>query len=1160
MFYRRAFFTTQKLLCQCRNYNDNCKELRTVLINTFLTLFILLIVFPVRGEVPSYCQNFSENAEEFIGTACQEYLLYRHGSEQVDKLSEFSHQLTAQVEGVAPKQIKQNLYQMTLSRMLSKKLNFLSLYPDLGVGASRPFYTVKKERGVFSTSTIDRDKTQSLKQCLHQEPDLVTSIKKAQRQYKQTLNNTTSNQYKAMQQNYVSQLVVSAIKAKKDWDRVPGIRNKKDKIEQRFKNARIQTAGFRRQLRRSHGERRKKLHKMLNQSEKNLEALSSELDSVNKKLKGIQSSVLSDPLWSEATGILDFDSNDKLEDFKPSPFFKEVMSSLNLVHGKKNSGKEFVSFLSSLIEKGDSQQAMLRINHLLQVNPQLFNKLNGAVKENLKGQLNDVDSSMQQLCETKGEGLSQYQLLVDELAGAHVKKSFDDKSDAKQKLEMFRESHCSLIKQEESSGHGLAGTLVFGGILLAGAALAPFTGGGSLAVGLMFAGGLGLTTMGGLETYQSYKKLDIEKGMLTANLVTAQQVRSTLSDVRVNTGMSILDVALMPLDVIQLAKVASKARSLEHAVQEGSHVNQVNNEQQALLSVTESESDLVSTSYRSSYKGASHDTAVEQAQKGRDKYLKERVPEAESVVNKSRSEVRSSAEALTFKKKYQDLHLELRNDRFIDTLDTPAVAGKKHLFFDVENSVLKKLNDVVFEDKALGDAAGNLFSSRIYELIKKDPVLSKKLVADYKDYKSIRFKFLLDESEDAAKYEKRLAEIYKQANKEFVQEIDQAKLSPLWDGMYGQIAHPSQWFLAGTGPDAIKANMATRGGREILPKSGEGVISSFENHRHNLQRHLDSILEIRDSMSANRKMVGSGLVVKGKNGNFIMDDTAIEIVRKAESGKGDAFRRKDIRAKVKKLYGVELNDTEINHMVNYFDEVDSMSPPLFLRKREIIPYENADHGIVSVDFAGIGVNNTRQAMEGVNLAAVGAKTEDWVDSGLKQINTHVDEVTRQMGGSKEYYRDVIKRAYSDKKDIYFSGDDGIYLPKRDLTKKEKERVVRMISSNDPKQFRMTFVKTRFSNGRSVPSNLRSEYVVKAEKLEKAIRKEVTGVGADLIDRKSAEKMMIAVDYVPHDEASGAFNIFVSGEVSSSQLKKIKQVFAKQANEGGRVGKVYYLPK
>ncbi|MBK26879.1 MAG: hypothetical protein CME70_22950 [Halobacteriovorax sp.] len=499
-----------------------------------------------------------------------------------------------------------------------------------------------------------------------------------------------------------------------------------------------------------------------------------------------------------------------------------------------------------------------------------------------------------------------------------------------------------------------------------------------------------------------------------------------------------------------------------------------------------------------------------------------------------RSQIRSKPSVERFKSKYAKSQLEFENRRFISEIGkTPP--GKKSVYFDVENSVLKDLNDNIFESKDLGDAAGNLFNSILYGKIKSDPKLATRLDGKYRDFKSMRFRFLLDEGEDATALNNALKKAYGEAAAEFEVKLSATGLKELWATRSGQTGNPRKWFLAGTGSNPLEANMAARQARGMLEEMGtSNRLVEYASRVDSLSKDIKDLEKIRTLLSRMPELKKAGVLVDSGNGKFILSKDMIGILRKTKRGDFSSLKdyRKAIRKQARGLFGVKLDKVAIDGMTKYFEGVDALSPPLFIRSRNGIDLSSANSGLVSVDFTGVGVDNAFEAMNGLLKATTeGAGNKKLVEGALKSIDDHVENVTESMNRSKRAFNDGTQHVSGAEKPAVFSGDDGMYFPDKPWTRSEKQKLVDKLGGEDPSKYRVTFVETKYKNGKPIPADLRSEYIVKAEKVEKAIRKAVTGLGEGQISPERAREMMIAIEYKPAQAGKSDWDILFGGKIN-----------------------------
>jgi hypothetical protein len=532
----------------------------------------------------------------------------------------------------------------------------------------------------------------------------------------------------------------------------------------------------------------------------------------------------------------------------------------------------------------------------------------------------------------------------------------------------------------------------------------------------------------------------------------------------------------------------------------------------------------------------------------------------EKLSASQRSSLRSTESVKGFMGKWQDQKVISDNRYFMANMEKPLPSGQKRMFFDVENSVLKGLNDNVLEDKGLGDAVNNLFNQKFIKNLKEHPELANRLSSQYSDFKSLRMSFDYASPEEAAKIQKALDDVYKKSNDEFLKEMDSAKMSGLWQGHEGQLGSPETWFLAGSGDNALEANMASRAQRRIASESGAAKVSSYSENVDELYSQMDGIRNLQTTLS-NNKVLRDKEVLTKIGDEYVLSKEMITILRKNKRSdySNSAKYVNDITKKSKDLFGVNLSKAEIDTMTKYFEDIDAMSPPLFIRERQLIPLENANNGLVSVDFAGIGVDNAQGAMVGLTKSSMeSSKKMGTVSDTLQNVWKEVDGVTDEMHMAQRSYNSAVKEIEPGHSGALFSGDDGMFFPSKNWNSDDKVKLVSELSKKDASKYRVTFVPTKYADGKVISASNRSEYVVKAEKVEKALRAKVTGVGKDRIDFKRAKDMIFAIDFTPAADGNGVFNLIVKGnDLSPKEIKSLRKSFAESLEEGSTVGRIIH---
>jgi hypothetical protein len=485
------------------------------------------------------------------------------------------------------------------------------------------------------------------------------------------------------------------------------------------------------------------------------------------------------------------------------------------------------------------------------------------------------------------------------------------------------------------------------------------------------------------------------------------------------------------------------------------------------------------------------------------------------------------------------------------------------LYFDVENAFQKTLNDQVFADKKVVDAINNSFFDKFYTNLRKSPELMSRLEGEYKDYKSFRIRLHLKAGDDPKKYEQLLNDLYQKTNHDFVNDEHLKKVVKLMPPRTDAITDPHNWFLSGAGDNALEANMAARASRSTLnsAKSSQPKLIHFREHAQSFRKEIVAIEELRKILALDRKLFNKRLLEKTANGDIIPSKAMINILRKIKPTdfSSEAEYLAKVRSQIQTIFGTSVDNSTIKSLGSYFEKVNALSPPLFLAERVAIDLNQAQKGIVSVDFTSIGVDNIYEQMKG--LAEINRKSKNGdqiLEKSFSNMQSGVDKVTREMNEAKEYFRHAVARTErSPTNTPFFSGDDGIFMPKnRGWNEVDKIRLARdLAKAPDPSKFRVTFVSSHFPDGNPIPAYERSKRIVRAENLEKDIRSKIIGI--EKISDLEAKKFISAIDYAP-SPSGGVFNLILSGrKYSPSELSMIESAFKEnlQKTNGERFGKI-----
>lgn len=526
-------------------------------------------------------------------------------------------------------------------------------------------------------------------------------------------------------------------------------------------------------------------------------------------------------------------------------------------------------------------------------------------------------------------------------------------------------------------------------------------------------------------------------------------------------------------------------------------------------------------------------------------------PKVSGVVSdEARRGFLSHSSVQSFKAKAPEFQLpESSNRKFIDLMEKEKKGSA--IYFDVENSLQKKMNDQVFQDKGLVDAINNHYLRKVHEMVSGDPYLKARLAGEYKDYKGLRLRFVPKSEAEKDELAIKLQAVYQKANQSFADDISRTEMKKLIATRTDEAQDPSLWFLGGVGDNALHANMAARYARQSR-KMGEGAFVNYANEAKAISRDMVEIEGVRGKLSRLSHLKKQRMLTALEDGELILSKETIGILRKSKPGDFKNLEEyfTHLEKKFQKMYGVKPSREDLQLMSDYFNKVDALSPPLFQRERVIIDLEKADHGMVSVDFTGVGVDNAFEQMRGLAKANYVEKDPlKLASTAFSSMDKQVQTVTDEMNQSKRFFAQKVKEVRGEKAQTLFSGDDGMFMPSSStFTLDEKKALVeKLASAPDPSKFRLTFVRSTDETGLALKAKERSERVVRAEKLEKEIREDI--IGASGISPEAAKKMMIAIDYSPH-KVGGEFKLIISPKPSAETLQLISQSFHKRLSKAG----------
>jgi hypothetical protein len=536
------------------------------------------------------------------------------------------------------------------------------------------------------------------------------------------------------------------------------------------------------------------------------------------------------------------------------------------------------------------------------------------------------------------------------------------------------------------------------------------------------------------------------------------------------------------------------------------------------------------------------ETALEAAMK--------RVMAREEV--KAQKSAWGSAEAKSYKDLYGKSKTEGADNRnFNSFMEADKLHKNKDvLYFNVENSIQKTLNDKIIKDKEMVDAINNAFFEKFYKNLRDYPELQAKIVGRAGGFKTADLRLPLKKGDDVSLLERQLNEVYQKANKEFVAEFERMGLSKLLPPRTDGVADVSSWFLSGTGHSALEANLASRSARIAGFQNGSARTMNFRERVALMHQDVMGIEDLRKKLASSRELLDNAIMVKLPSGEVIPSRAMIDILRRTKLSDCDSVADyiAKFRAKVKTQFNADISEQHIDDLTVYFQKSDTLSPPIFERERVKINLGNAKDDIVSVDFTGIGVDNAEAQMKALSSINYNQKDKaKLLEDVFDKVQKNVDTVTDEMNAAKRYFTTASQSQKDAGTLPQFSGDDGIFMPQISWDLERRVQLVRFLGDfKDPSKYRVTVGKVKDASGKLIPVGERSARIVRAEEIEKSLRQDV--VGATKIPKARSEKMIFAIDFTPANPG-GRYNLILGGQKPTPEERKmILESFAGTLNK------------
>lgn len=453
---------------------------------------------------------------------------------------------------------------------------------------------------------------------------------------------------------------------------------------------------------------------------------------------------------------------------------------------------------------------------------------------------------------------------------------------------------------------------------------------------------------------------------------------------------------------------------------------------------------------------------------------------------------------------------EGQNNSYISLASDSAktVGENKTRFFDVENSVMKKLNDKT-SDKELVTSLTNYQKETL--LTRLEPLKQKYPQIDfevYSDFKSVKVAMKSKTPMDEVTNQRLLADlnrVYGESNKEFASKMKELEIQ------VPEAGEPSQWFKAGYGRSVDEAALAARKARQ--QSQAVALDYSHPEVRQEMSESL-SLVESKRKVLASSKNFSS-LMEKRSDGISLPREDVFDLVRKNETPES-------LAQAISKRYDLKsFSAKEAMQLQEYVKGVDEFSPTVLIPKRETVNLDEAHHGGLSADFLGMGAANLRATAEGI-------AQKNTLESALVGAREGEKKVTGLFKQRMERFKKIVG-------DASCSGDDCAMA--KLLTEREKLQIMQKLAKNpETRGVRMSFI------GSNVSTETRMKLASHGESIEKAFRKELEGK----IPYAKLNKMSFGFDMKANQLNQGSVNLVLgksrATRLSSQEQQQMQEAF------------------
>lgn len=467
-----------------------------------------------------------------------------------------------------------------------------------------------------------------------------------------------------------------------------------------------------------------------------------------------------------------------------------------------------------------------------------------------------------------------------------------------------------------------------------------------------------------------------------------------------------------------------------------------------------------------------------------------------------------------------------------------GLGRKDDLWVDIENAVLKDLNDKVVLDKERVTNYDNFFKHLLWTKLSRDPVLSKdaylgpQLRVRYQDFKAAGRLLIRNTPENQQSMKAALAEV----NEKFADYLGKLPEAAEWEKRAKGVLTRDRrnWHQGGMGHTPDQAGLASRCARTMLGAGGVGVLRGFEECEAMLEAAAKNVGRYQ-AWTEKRFAAVPAMLTQSEPGRKVLSAEAIEAIKKAKPfGEGEGAALEGVRRDLSARFGTPVSTREAAALRNMVDTADRFSPGLLQAVREEIDMGQQAVGVLSADFKGQNARNLEET-----LKAISRTRNEPMAARVRAVREGEETATATLEQKKERFGRAVEKVFPGLRS-QFSGDDGMAFLGRPVTAKEREAFTRawVAEGGSPGDLRLTYEEFRYvDTGREIPAQLRSPLVGSAETVEKNLRADLLAV----LGRERLNSLQIFVTMKAREQGKNIVDLQLigAGGLSPAEVERVK---------------------